>query len=117
MLIDYARMCKSYGDNCVRCGIQVIRNKNKYCTCEDAILKNQSECEKVIKDWVKEHPGKTYLDDFKEKYPKDKFPNAWNSYGYPNMNVGLMYDDDRFVYEYKEKNWDLDYLPQGKENV
>ena len=76
MLRDYARMCKSFDDSCIGCGIQVIRNNNEHCTCEDAILKNQSECEKVIKDWVKEHTGKTYLDNFKEKYPKDKFPNA-----------------------------------------
>ena len=94
----------------------MIRNNNEHCTCEDAILKNQSECEQVIKDWVKEHPGKTYLDDFKKKYPKDQFPNAWDG-EYPIFKIRVFYEDDRFGMFYNESEWDLDYRTQGEENV
>lgn len=68
-LKEWKRMCEStlYGD----CPV------NKYCRCcvdsEISILESESEkIVNIIEQWSKEHPRKTRLQDFLEKYPNAK---------------------------------------------
>lgn len=56
------RMCKSLGcKNCPACGSNG--------TCRIVSRKNMEEVVQIVEQWSKEHPQKTRLDDFKEKYP------------------------------------------------
>lgn len=59
----YMRMCKSY-ENCEGCP----RN-GKGCLEFDMDLDSIGELENDVEIWAEEHPQRTRLEDFKEKYP------------------------------------------------
>lgn len=59
----YMRMCKSY-ENCEGCP----RN-GKGCLEFDMDMDAIAELENYVEIWVEEHPQKTRLQDFREKYP------------------------------------------------
>lgn len=78
-LKEWKRMCdknmeynKNIGEKYCKedCPIIQIR-KTSYCiSCQDAVLGNPVESIQSIEKWSKEHPRKTRLQDFLEKYPK-----------------------------------------------
>lgn len=80
---DLKRMCGSYGEcnTCPLCIEDVTR-------CKASNLPNNVE--EIVDKWVAEHPVKTYLADFKKKFPKARI----NSKGTPGMCVHFMYGDD-----------------------
>lgn len=65
---DYARMCKAHGD-CMNCPLSESVNSRSI-TCCDYITDYPSEASDIIDKWCAEHPQKTYLQDFFEKFPK-----------------------------------------------
>lgn len=64
-LLEFNRMCRYYGNDCEDCP----RNGESCCF---ASTDTKAYLEKFIEDvkkWSEEHPEKTRLTDFKEKYP------------------------------------------------
>lgn len=83
-LYDLNRMCRSYYD-CVGCPVE--------CFCEhfpkDCEEEEVKHMEEAIDEWVEERKPKTYLADFKNKFPNARI----NSNGTPGMCVHFMYGD------------------------
>lgn len=61
---DYARMCKAHA-YCEGCPMVDVWNG----ACNEALIERTAECEAIIDKWCAEHPQKTYLQDFLEKFP------------------------------------------------
>lgn len=61
------RMCKSY-PCCFDCPLAVQKNKIGV-TCNEYIKTYPEEAVAVVEKWLIEHPAKTMLEDFLEKYP------------------------------------------------
>lgn len=62
------RMCKYYR-SCLGCPLSEYVNKTTI-SCGGFIKDNPEIAVNVIENWSKEHPSKTMLQDFLEKYPK-----------------------------------------------
>lgn len=58
---DLKRMCDSY-KKCDDCPLGYTR-------CGDSISALYDNADEIVDEWVKEHPIKTYLQDFLEKFP------------------------------------------------
>lgn len=78
---DVKRMCKEYV-NCIGCPIK----SGKFC----GIHRFPDNADEIVDKWVEERKQKTYLADFKKKFPKARI----NSNGTPGMCVHFMYGDD-----------------------
>ena len=86
------RMCKFYKSKCSDCPLQ-----GKCCACE--IPDNADE---IVDKWVKEHPIRTYAQDFFKK-----FPNAPKGrYGTPIPCIEDIYDVDKQLTECSKGNID-----------
>lgn len=57
---DYKRMCDSY-TNCDECGLLMYDCYN---------INSLDKVAPVVLEWAEKHPIKTYLMDFREKFPK-----------------------------------------------
>lgn len=71
---ELKRMCKSL--ECKDCPIRGSNGK-----CRVLNPGNIGEVVPIVKKWSKEHPQKTRLDDFKEKYPHAPMSNK----GFPDF--------------------------------
>ena len=78
---DFARMCKAHID-CEGCPFAEVG------PCSRFMCKHTEEADHIITEWCKEHPQKTYAQDFLEKFPntrvfKDGIPDlpACDIYG------------------------------------
>lgn len=79
---DLKRMCASH-DNCLKCEL--------YIGC-DRIYNLPDNIDEIVDKWVKEHPAKTYMQDFFEK-----FPNApKNDDGIPTPCIKHIYANKQF---------------------
>lgn len=68
-ITDYARMCKAY--ECVDCPLS--GRNNAYSTkCPQILRLRPAEASAIIDKWCAEHPQRTYLQDFLEKFPNAK---------------------------------------------
>ena len=67
---DYARICKAV-DDCMDCPLSESANPRRIPCC-DYIPDYPAEASAIIDKWCAEHPQKTYLQDFLEKFPKAK---------------------------------------------
>jgi hypothetical protein len=67
-LKSFIRMCDSYGTNCNLCVLSSTNN-GKNCNCRDFRRKYPEKAVEIIEAWAKEHPEKTYMQDFLEKFP------------------------------------------------
>lgn len=66
------RLCDSFG--CASCPLSKYNNDDAISLCPDVIdSKNVCKAITIVQKWSNEHPQKTFLDDFKEKYPNAKF--------------------------------------------
>lgn len=76
-ITDYARMCKTC-DDCIDCPLYTVSEENEYGgrNCNDFVVLHPAEASAIIDKWCAEHPQKTYLQDFLEK-----FPNAQVNFG------------------------------------
>lgn len=93
---DRNRMCDYYKDD--RCWNDNEQCPALDCKCND--FRNAADDEfkivNVVEQWSKNHPKKTMLQDFWEKFPKVKLeascpPGCPHVYGYTSKN-----DDDNF---------------------
>lgn len=60
------RMCRTIA--CCDCPLSMQNNDEKVNCCEYTMT-HPEETEKILIKWVEEHPQKTILQDFLEKYP------------------------------------------------
>ena len=67
------RMCDSY-KKCDDCPLGYTR-------CGDSISALYDNADEIVDKWVKEHPKKTYRDDFLEKFPDAPVDSS----GFPNV--------------------------------
>ena len=70
-ITDYAQMCKTC-DDCIDCPLYTVSEENEYGgrNCNDFVVLHPAEASAIIDKWCAEHPQKTYLQDFLEKFPK-----------------------------------------------
>ena len=78
------RMCDSY-KKCDDCPLGYTR-------CGDSISALYDNADEIVDEWVKEHPIKTYLQDFLEKFPnapkgKKGTPKICPHQIYPEINA------------------------------
>nr|DAR47201.1 MAG TPA: antirestriction protein [Caudoviricetes sp.] len=59
---DLKRMCDTYKD-CHECPL------NDTC-CDGSVSALPDSADEIVDEWASEHPIKTYLQDFSEKFPK-----------------------------------------------
>jgi len=90
-LKEKARMTDSCNIDCAVCELLNL------CRTSKADIKYDIEIVKVVQKWSDAHLQKTYLEDFKEKYPKAKLSTC-----------GIPYDlcPDRIGYEEKSECFD-----------
>lgn len=67
-LKEKTRMCKSY-ENCDDCPFDKFHG---YHICGAAEAESLREAIRIVQKWSNEHPRKTIMDDFLEKYPNAK---------------------------------------------
>lgn len=73
-LKEYYRLCNSYlhtnvSDTCTGCPLWTNRIP---CSLDSYKCENVDKIVTVVEQWSKEHPVKTYKDDFLEKFPNAK---------------------------------------------
>ena len=79
ILRDYVRMC-NFGDCDSHCDIvNVVMKTPDTKNCGEYILKYPEKAVELIEKWSEEHPERTYLTDFLEKYPNARMREN----GYP----------------------------------
>lgn len=72
------RMTNNCQIECEDCQLFTFNNgKDKYCS--DFIVDYPQLVEEILKKWDEKNHNKTYLDDFKEKFPKDVFTDTFIS--------------------------------------
>lgn len=82
---DLARMCGSY-DICLECPA------DSCCGCDCIYRIDMKKLDSVVTEWVKEHPRKTYVQDFLEKFPNARVrPN-----GYPYSCKDVVYGTENY---------------------
>lgn len=72
-LAERKRMCDAH-DECEHCPL------DDYCSGIALRVKNSKQAIEIVQKWSDEHPRKTYLQDFFEKFPNAKK----DSYGLPS---------------------------------
>lgn len=89
-LKERSRMCDTFGLSCSGCPLG-----NSVEDCDDLQGESLEKAVEIVEKWSKEHPQKTILQDFLEKYPKaqlcdDGTPNVCpKDLGISNMCVSL----------------------------
>lgn len=78
-IYDLARFRKDYCDdgNCCKCPLCNYSN-SKGIGCTDFVNHYTDEVNELILKWCKEHPAKTYKDDFLKKFPNCDFDEGRN---------------------------------------
>ena len=85
------RMCDI--EHCLTCPLCEDNNKTKESCC-DFIIQFPEKAEEILTKWAEEHPQKTILQDFLEKYPNAPLEEE---YGVPNVcvfNLGYIKERD-----------------------
>lgn len=86
-LKELSRMCDTY-ESCSKCQIGNISLRN---TCSENLRKFSEKAVEIVEKWSAEHPQKTILMDFLEKYPNAEFSegipkSCCHLLGYPQPN-------------------------------
>lgn len=66
---EQSRMTKNCCISCKECGISSINNEENI-SCTEFEYKYPERAVAIVQKWSEEHPRKTILQDFLEKYPK-----------------------------------------------
>lgn len=69
-LKEYERMCKSYGYDCGKCGIDKMRNGDG---CTSIIHAHPEEAVSIVEQWSAENPVKTRQSEFLKLFPNAEF--------------------------------------------
>ena len=101
------RMCEDDIGDCIDCPLSIDNNNTKE-HCYDFMMAYPERAEEILTKWAEEHPQKTILQDFLEKYPnaplkKDGTPQYVCPYqlGYDKSD-DCIYGD---VYDSCKKCW------------
>lgn len=94
-LEEYKRMCNNY-EKCKGCPISTCKLADGTFFCNSFIKWHAEKAVTLVEKWSKEHPQKTILDDFKEKYPNAPFCDGGNPKYVCPYHVG--YDDSTPIY-------------------
>ena len=62
------RLCADRKNTCTVCPMSDLDNE-LWTSCLDFMYDHPVEAEQILAKWAKEHPQKTMLQDFMEKYP------------------------------------------------
>lgn len=89
------RMCDI--EHCLTCPLCEDNNKTKESCC-DFIIQFPEKAEEILTKWAEEHPQKTILQDFLEKYPNAKMDEDGTPEGPCPYHLGYD-DDDDCIYE------------------
>lgn len=82
------RMCRSFKD-CEGCLVGAFNGKVYGCSTDPSDpnsvwFNHWDQAKPLVDQWIEEHPVKTYLMDFKEKFPKSSsFQVEEDKYSYP----------------------------------
>lgn len=91
----FKRMCK--GRACSDCPL--CKASKQRCTCCTEYCSNYpEEAEEILTKWAEEHPQKTILMDFLEKYPNAKLDDDGTPEGPCPFHLGYDDDDDDCIY-------------------
>lgn len=91
------RMCEDNISACIDCPF-TPENNGIGDSCDDFITLYPEKAEKILIKWAKEHPQKTILQDFLEKYPNAKLDEDGTPKGPCPYHLGYD-DDDDCIYE------------------
>jgi hypothetical protein len=86
---ELKRMCKSFKDNCDGCPL----HSKMYNFCLMLTLERLPDnADEIVDKWVEEHPVKTYMQDFFEKFPNapkdvDGAPKICPEQIYPEIDL------------------------------
>lgn len=86
---DFSRMCKNYSYCGCNPDCPFLKETDKLLDvsdCVDYMMQHPKEADRIITEWCKEHPQKTYAQDFLEK-----FPNAPSCNGIPYASACDIY--------------------------
>lgn len=104
------RMTKKCSIHCADCPLCSEKNTTGL-ACGDLQRANLEITVAIVEKWSREHPRKTILQDFLEKYPKaelryNKFPEICPySLGYATNKECFLDTDEQFVSEECEECW------------
>lgn len=73
---EFRRMCESVTD-CKNCPLGIMRIPESKNVCALNVFLNAEFSIQAIEQWSKEHPYKTRLQDFMEKYPNAKIDGGF----------------------------------------
>ncbi len=74
------RMTQNCNIDCLDCPLSYRNNKTSK-SCTKFIITSPEKAIEVVENWAKEHPVKTFLSDFLEKYPDAQIDDN----GLPNI--------------------------------
>lgn len=104
------RMCDLFRNGnttCEKCKLS-FRNNSKDLTCNIFVSRYPQEAVKIVEKWSEEHPKKTLLQDFLEKYPNAKIESDGtpefcpSALGYKSCYSCDIYSDDFVMCDCKE---------------
>ena len=73
-MVKYSLKMRACMEDCGECAFHTQNNSLK-CHCSDVELIDPELAENIVKQWAKEHPQKTYAQDFFEKLPNARKDN------------------------------------------
>ena len=76
-----------YGVECSNCPLY-FNNSGIEVNCGELEMSYPERAVEIIEKWSQEHPQKTFLSDFLEKYPKAKLCENHSPYGTCPQNLG-----------------------------
>lgn len=91
------RMCEDDIGDCIDCPLSDCNNATKE-TCDNFMMLYPEGAEEILTKWAEEHPQKTILQDFLEKYPNAKMDEDGTPEGPCPYHLGYD-DDDDCIYE------------------
>ncbi|SCJ34994.1 Uncharacterised protein [Anaerotruncus sp. 2789STDY5834896] len=68
-MVKYNLKMRACMEDCGECAFHTQNNGLK-CHCSDVELIDPELAENIVRQWAKEHPAKTYAQDFLSKFPK-----------------------------------------------
>lgn len=90
---DLGRVCKEK-INCLTCELSINKNCDNL-PCSEYMFKHPEKSVEIIEKWAKEHPEKTYMDDFFEKFPQARRDENEHPYVCRNNIYGETHECNR----------------------
>ena len=93
---EFSRMCK-YVPSCKKCDMNFVGEFGATCyeDCMSTLQceRHMSDIQKIVQNWSDEHPQRTFLNDFLEKYPNGKLSEDGTPKGICPRTLGYSEDD------------------------